>query len=549
MSSLAHFLNHNSVLYPGDSLYSEDGTIELRFQISDGNLILLDDTTGEVRWHADLSDKGAEELWLQGDGNLVVYNKTGKVLWESGTTVEDAQLIVRGGTHRDFVIVEAVTDTLEFQAPRPPVVVVTPPKRRGLLGLLRRLFGLNSTPVAQPTPPPVVVPVPTPPVEDEEEEGEFASVSTEEMSSLIKGGHYGMPWRSRGREWVELIVRHLGDPTWGWNLRPNGKISTDILAKDDSPYRIYDVIRAEETDAEPAFMEVEAESGAKFAQILMMPTRHLPRIVPEGMKFVRETDGKTFVWAGATAFDLPVRLREGNDAYLRWLSFEKFTLARIVCFSKYRTMRSMEDGLRDLAYTLKKLEEERMYAEVVVGVDTREYGLSADEFLNYCHSVGKILSTFSNTFGEVANENTHSVQAQFLSSPSFLRECCNALSIPCVSAGSTHGGETPQWDQGTYATHHADRNKTPESNGEIMGDWARAVSMPLVDDEALGIKDSDQSNRTRDPDFGVRQARAMKAHGLAGVTLHLDAGLNASMSFIDNIQREAARRFIAEMKR
>lgn len=115
-----------------------------------------------------------------------------------------------------------------------------------------------------------------------------------------------------------------------------------------------------------------------------------------------------------------------------------------------------------------------------------------------------------------------------------------------LSWGSSHGGEAPFIGRGSYITHHADRSQTPEENAAIMADAQRASGQPVIDDESLGIGEvSRPGARTADPAYGERQARAARAHGLGGVTLHLEAGLTASVDLLGPIQREAIARFIA----
>jgi hypothetical protein len=57
---------------------------------SDGNLVIHDEK-GRVRWASKTSGKGAGNLYMQKDGNLVLYSddgnaiNPGKATWASGT--------------------------------------------------------------------------------------------------------------------------------------------------------------------------------------------------------------------------------------------------------------------------------------------------------------------------------------------------------------------------------------------------------------------------------------------------------------------------------
>ena len=272
-----------------------------------------------------------------------------------------------------------------------------------------------------------------------------------------------------------------------------------------------------------------------------------PLVVKDGPYF-KHADGRPFIWAGCTSFDLPVRVREGDLRWADWLAETGFTLARIVPASLYRTPRSLADGVRDLPKALKVLRDRNLYAEVVVGVDTKAYGLTREDYLAYCRDIGAICREAKNAVAEGANEITHGTQAGFLADADVQRLAKAALGVT-FAAGSSHGGEGPMWVRGDFITHHTDRSRTHEDNAARMALVQRRLLLPIVDDESIGTAEAAiPGKRTADPEFGARQARACRAYGLGGVTLHLEAGLEARVDQLGPVQRESASRFIAAMK-
>lgn len=269
-------------------------------------------------------------------------------------------------------------------------------------------------------------------------------------------------------------------------------------------------------------------------------------ITVSGTQFIAQ--GQPFVWMGVTAFDLPARIAEGNYQFLDWAHSTGFNLVRIVPASVHRTPRTLDDGIRQLPAALDAISQRGMFAEVVVGVDTRLYNTTAQQFYTYAQQIAEITNAYPNVVIELANENTHSVQAAFMKDWVFQTQLMELFTAP-VSAGSTHGGEEPLWNAGEYMTHHADRGNTVDANGLIMAHAQQRFGKPVVDDEAIGIAAVARPGaRVNDVDYGARQAQIAHQYGLAGVTLHLEAGLEARVEYLDDVQREAARRFIAAMK-
>jgi hypothetical protein len=85
-------------------------------------------------------------------------------------------------------------------------------------------------------------------------------------------GNVPRPLPNEGRAFLEGCIRSLGDSNWGLHMRPNGRISTDILALDTEPYRIFDVIFSQEApEARAMWQEVEQheiEPGSRFVSVI-----------------------------------------------------------------------------------------------------------------------------------------------------------------------------------------------------------------------------------------------------------------------------------------
>ncbi|KAF4442927.1 Mannose-specific lectin [Fusarium austroafricanum] len=112
-------LNNGDWLLVGQSLWSEDGTVECRMQDdgkiavyhgdycawqstaeqnwnthgirmqADGNLVIYDNSnTGNATWHTDIAaGKGNDKTYLiiQNDGNLVLYNDDDTPIWAAAS--------------------------------------------------------------------------------------------------------------------------------------------------------------------------------------------------------------------------------------------------------------------------------------------------------------------------------------------------------------------------------------------------------------------------------------------------------------------------------
>jgi len=76
-----YFLEIEQRLYVGDQMLSANQQFSLRLQ-TDGNLVLYEEG-GRVIWATNTSGKQAGYLVLQIDGNLVLYAENGAALWAS----------------------------------------------------------------------------------------------------------------------------------------------------------------------------------------------------------------------------------------------------------------------------------------------------------------------------------------------------------------------------------------------------------------------------------------------------------------------------------
>lgn len=75
-------LQPGSTMYPGQVAWSPNGAYHLNFQ-EDGNLVLYNNG-GAVLWATETNGAPATELRMQTDGNLVMYGN-GQTLWSSNT--------------------------------------------------------------------------------------------------------------------------------------------------------------------------------------------------------------------------------------------------------------------------------------------------------------------------------------------------------------------------------------------------------------------------------------------------------------------------------
>ena len=83
----ASSVRSGTVLNRGAHFESPNGVVTLDFQASDGNLVLREksarDGLAHVMWGSGSVGRGAQQVAVQADGNLVVYSIDHQVLWSS----------------------------------------------------------------------------------------------------------------------------------------------------------------------------------------------------------------------------------------------------------------------------------------------------------------------------------------------------------------------------------------------------------------------------------------------------------------------------------
>ncbi len=78
-------LRVNQSLYRGQSLVSTNGMYRLDFQ-GDGNVVLKHMRSGRVMWDMGTAGSPAFRLTMQDDGNVVLYMRNGRPIWNTGIT-------------------------------------------------------------------------------------------------------------------------------------------------------------------------------------------------------------------------------------------------------------------------------------------------------------------------------------------------------------------------------------------------------------------------------------------------------------------------------
>ncbi|MCR4374164.1 MAG: hypothetical protein NUW22_04885 [Acidobacteria bacterium] len=354
------------------------------------------------------------------------------------------------------------------------------------------------------------------------------------------------------REWTRRLceqLRYTHGPEWGHKATsPGAPPSKESIARKIGPdLHVWDMLIGASSGA-PRLSDQPSHYHVNDQHFIAVdPVDHLAAVVPPPARAQIPQP-----WIGLTAFDLGVRLESGDRRWVEMMAAAGFTVARVVVASVYRTVRTPADGLRQLPLTLAALAGAGLKAEVVVLVDTRDYDMTRSVMRDYLRAVMAICQQSPSAIAgiEIANESTHSTQVIDLADPVFLRELSELVPQQfAISWGSSHGGEAPYIGQGSYITHHADRDRSPEENAGVMAEAQRVSGQLVIDDEALGIAETQRPGaRTDDPAYGERQARAARVHRLGGVTLHIEAGLAANVDLLGSVQREAITRFVAAMR-
>jgi hypothetical protein len=240
------------------------------------------------------------------------------------------------------------------------------------------------------------------------------------------------------------------------------------------------------------------------------------------------------VW-GISAFDLGCRVAEGDVSFLDEVVVPSGLVPRIVVASVYRTPRTLAQGRAQMPALFAALWARGLKCVVTLLTDTKQHGTTRAEALAHVREMNQLMVVKADSIlaVRIGNENSHSVEADYMTDPAFLREAADLIDrrFP-LSFGAGHGGE-PVLSGGSFASHHSNRGETPEVNAAMMADAQKAIGVPVVDEEPLGIAEPERvagRQRTSDVDWARRQAQAAKDYGLGGSTFHCDAGISCQMS-------------------
>jgi len=98
----ANVLGVNQTLHQGENLHSSDNRFYLWMQ-GDGNFVLYDN--GAAVWHTHTDGNPGSSLIMQGDGNLVIYRPDGTAIWHTNTwgTIANRLVLYDDG---DLVLVD-----------------------------------------------------------------------------------------------------------------------------------------------------------------------------------------------------------------------------------------------------------------------------------------------------------------------------------------------------------------------------------------------------------------------------------------------------------
>lgn len=393
-------------------------------------------------------------------------------------------------------------------------------------------------PVAFPPEVPVSVPMPD------------ACVALLKRYALV----YPPPWGPPGaqqdqdcRDWCYRFAQQahysLG-PTFGAkSTSPGGQTSKDVMAmRDSSGLNGWDVLTAAgggspTLNIPPGWVDL---TGQAFVPV--QPINHLGRVLSSPRL------SPPSPWVGLTSFDLSPRVAAGDMRWIDMLVREGIKNPRVFVVRK-SWANSTTVGLAQLPDTLIALASAGLKAEITMLADTALYGMTEGEALAFVRSCVSAMVANPGGVGLVqgANEPEHSTQQPYVRWASF--QAAVAALVPSQFAftfgPSTHGGGGA-WVN--VLTTHGARNQTPDQNAVISAQLVIDGSWRVHKDEPLGVGPVNiPGSRTNDPAFGAQLAQAIKAHGLAGGTLHIQAGLSCDVDAISASEWGAIRGFVAGM--
>lgn len=428
-------------------------------------------------------------------------------------------------------------------------------------------LGVGMVPLELPVEPPIP---PPPPVESIPVELPASILATIRRLASVYPTPRGEPGGidEACRQWTERVcqqVRHDfpdGHPElggeWGWKRASDTRpLSKETLAlREGQRLHGWDLLRGVGTgaptlNARPDYHDLIAEGPQVFVPV--PPVNHLGDAVDTTHPRLSAP-----LW-GQSAFDLFAAFAAGDYEYYDAVICPAGLVPRIVVASIWeggpnnRRGRTMAQGRKQLYEGLRQLRDDGVRCEVTLLCDTAEYakrdGLTREGAIEHVELCNAAMCVWPEAVAAVriGNENSHGVEAPWMTDPAFLRECA-ALIDPRfpVSFGAGHGGE-PVMVGGSYASHHADRSLSPEENGRIMAAAQQTFGVQVVDGEPLGITEPERvagRQRTADPDYARRLAQAARDNGLGGCTLHLDSGIGCHMAEHGPVHQAALTTFL-----
>lgn len=339
------------------------------------------------------------------------------------------------------------------------------------------------------------------------------------------GGEFGWKRASGTRPLSkETIALKVGAALHGWDLLIGVGTGRPKLSDD------------------PAYHDLVAEGNQVF-----VPVEAIDRLVPAPASGHAPLDVP--MW-GISAFDLGCRIQEGDTRYLDEIVVPSGLTPRIVVASVYRTPRTQAAGRAQMAGLFDALKARGLRCVVTLLTDTDKHRTTRAEALDHVREMNRGLLAWPDVIRAVriGNENSHSVEADYMVDPDFLRDAAALIDrrFP-LSFGAGHGGE-PVLSGGSFASHHSNRGESPETNAAMMAEAQRVLRVQVVDEEPLGIAEPDRvagRQRTADPEWARRQAQSAKDQALGGSTFHCDAGISCQMAEWGPTQAAALAAFVA----
>ena len=129
----ADTLNIGGELKPGERLRSQNDRFFVLFQPNDGNVVVYERVSmgnldRKALWSTRTEGKDAARFWLQPDGNLVVYDKSGKAIWSPNIHGQGGTRLVMQDDGNLVVYTAAGKPVWATNTVQPPVAsIITPP--------------------------------------------------------------------------------------------------------------------------------------------------------------------------------------------------------------------------------------------------------------------------------------------------------------------------------------------------------------------------------------------------------------------------------------